>query len=47
MDAIDGYNQIIGHSQVSDISSITISKNNKTLWFVDNQRKSEYLTLNI
>lgn len=39
------YNQVVGHTQVSEITSVDVDK--VKLWLVDNQRKSEYLTLNI
>lgn len=44
--AIEGYNQVVGHTQVGEISSVEM-KNGMQLWLTDNQRKSEYLTLNI
>lgn len=44
--AIDGYNQVVGHTQVEEIVNITMD-NGMTLYLVDNMRKSKYLTLNI
>lgn len=44
--AIEGYNQVVGHTQVEHILH-TKMKNGMTLWLTDNQRKSEYLVLNI
>ena len=44
--AIDGYNQVVGHTQVYDITKIKM-KNGMDLWLTDNERRSEYLTLEI
>lgn len=44
--AVDGYNQVVGHTQVTDIAKIEML-NGMELWLIDNQRKSKYLTLEI
>lgn len=44
--AVENYNQVVGHTQVEDIVKIKLT-NGKYLWMIDNQRKSEYLTLEI
>ena len=44
--AIDGFNQVIGHTQVYDICKVKLN-NGMDLWMTDNSRKSEYLTLEI
>lgn len=44
--AVEGYNQVVGHTQVENIFHCKM-KNGMQLWLTDNQRKSEYLTLNI
>ena len=45
-DAINDYNQVIGHTRLQKISKISM-ENNKELWIVDNGGKNKYLTLNI
>lgn len=44
--AIEGYNQVIGHTQVENIVDFEMD-NGMKLWLTDNMRKSEYLVLNI
>lgn len=43
--AIDGYNQVVAHTRVEEITKVSL-KNGKDLWLVDDQ-KSNYLIINI
>ena len=44
--AIDGYNQVVAHSRVKEITKVQL-KNEKDLWLVDDCQKPNYLILNI
>ena len=44
--AIDGYNQVVAHTIVENISKISLG-NGKDLWLVDDGQKPNYLILNI
>lgn len=44
--AVKGYNQVVGHTQVKEITKVQM-ENGMDLWLTDNCRKSEYLVLNI
>jgi hypothetical protein len=44
--AIEGYNQVVGHTRFEEITKISL-KNGKDLWIVDDNRKPNYLILNI
>ena len=44
--AIEGYNQVVGHTRLEEMIDITL-KNGKTLWIVDDNQKPNYLILNI
>ena len=44
--AIEGYNQVVGHTRLKEITKISL-KNGKDLWIVDDDQKPNYLILNI
>ena len=44
--AIDGYNQVIAHTRVNEITNVKLL-NGKDLWLVDDDQKPNYLILNI
>ena len=44
--AIDGYNQVVGHTRLEKITKFSL-KNGKDLWIVDDDQKPNYLILNI
>jgi hypothetical protein len=44
--AIDGYNQVVAHTKVKEITKISL-KNGKDVWLVDDEQKPNYLILNI
>ena len=44
--AIDGYNQVVAHTRVNEITKVEL-KNGKDLWLVDDDQKPNYLILNI
>lgn len=44
--AIDGYNQVVGHTRLEKITKVSL-KNGKDLWIVDDNQKPNYLILNI
>ncbi len=44
--AIDGYHQVVGHTRIEEITKVSL-KNGKDLWLVDDDRKPNYLILNI
>ena len=47
-DMLPGYNQVVGHTQVKEIINLkNYEELEYDLWLVDNQRKPEYLILNI
>jgi hypothetical protein len=44
--AIEGYNQVVAHTRVEEITKVKLL-NNKDLWIVDDDQKPNYLILNI
>ena len=44
--AIEGYNQVVGHTRLEEMTKISL-KNGKDLWIVDDNQKPNYLILNI
>lgn len=44
--AVEGYNQVVGHTQVEEITKVQM-ENGMDLWLTDNCRKSKYLVLDI
>ena len=46
-DAIDYFNQVVGHTRLEKITKFGMNNNNMKLWVVDNGGKNEYLTLDI
>lgn len=42
--AVDGYNQVVGHTPVKNITKFKMN-NNKDLWLCDNMEQKEYLTI--
>ena len=44
--AIDGYNQVVAHTRVNEITKLQL-ENGKDLWLVDDCQKPNYLILNI
>jgi hypothetical protein len=44
--AIEGYNQVVAHTRLEEITKVSL-KNGKDLWIVDDDQKPNYLILNI
>lgn len=44
--AIDGYNQVVAHTRLNEITKVSL-ENGKDLWIVDDDQKPNYLILNI
>lgn len=44
--AIDGYNQVVAHTRLEQITKVML-ENGKDLWIVDDDQKPNYLILNI
>lgn len=44
--AIENYNQVVAHTRIKEITKVSL-ENGKDLWIVDDDRKPNYLLLNI